>query len=72
MEARDSTEEQMWLARQRLGHPPYTVLHGLFPKLRGGLNIDKFVCKTCQSAKFKRTTYPPNTIQSYSPFGYTQ
>ena len=47
----------LWLHR-RLGHPSFSTLCLLFPRLFWGQPVDRFICDACSRAKHHRTTYP--------------
>ena len=50
--------DRLWLLRRRLGHPSFSTLRLLFPRLFCGQPVDRFVCDACSRAKHHRTTYP--------------
>ena len=56
------------LLHRRLGHPSFSTLRHLFPRLFCGQPVDRFVCDACSRAKHHRTTYPLSLSRSTSPF----
>ena len=41
----DSEEQKLWPAHRKSGHPRFSILQILCPKLYDGLNIDKLICE---------------------------
>ena len=63
-----SQHDRLWLLHRRLGHPSFSTLKLLFPRLFCGYSVDRFVCDACCCAKHHRTSYPPSTSRTSSPF----
>ena len=60
--------DQIYLWHRRLGHPPFTLLGKLFPKLFQGLNVNSLNCESCILAKSHRTTFPMKEVHFSTPF----
>ena len=56
-----SSRDQLWLLHHRLGHPSFSTLSSMFPRLLHGHSVDSFVCNSCL-AKHHCATYPPTPL----------
>lgn len=61
-------KRDIWLWHLRLGHPSFSYLKILFPKLFVGLSERSFQCETCILAKSHRVPYPLSFNKSQTPF----
>ena len=60
--------DRLWLLHRRLGHPSFSILKLLFPRLLCGYSVVRFVGDACRRAKHHRTSYPSSTSRTSSPF----
>ena len=44
------SHDRLWFLHRRLGHPSFSTLRTLFPRLFHGQPIDRFVCDACRQA----------------------
>lgn len=61
-------ERQIRLWHARLGHPSFSYMKHLFPKLFLDLHKSDFKCDTCILAKSHRVSYPISLNKSDTPF----
>ena len=59
---------QVWLWHRRLGHPSFSYLKRLFPRLFSNLHEYDFRCETCILAKSHRVPYPISLKKCETPF----
>ena len=60
------SHDRLWLLHRHLGHPYFSTLRALFPRLLHGQPVDRFVCHACRQEKHHRVVYPPS--RTASPF----
>jgi hypothetical protein len=61
-------ENQIWLWHYRLGHPSFSYMKYLFPKLFLNLNYSDFKSETCILAKIHRVSFLISLNKSDTPF----
>ncbi|CAH9070987.1 unnamed protein product [Cuscuta europaea] len=59
---------EVYLMHYRLGHPSFSYLKMLFPKLFLNKNPSSFHCDMCALAKHHRSSYIPHSYKPTSPF----
>lgn len=63
-----SVRETIMLWHVRLGHPSFSYLKFLFPKLFNGIDCSSFHCESCIFAKNHQATYLPKPYKVSKPF----
>ena len=61
-------EEEVVLLHRRLGHPSFTLLKTMYPRLFKELFVDELMYDACQLAKSKKKIYPSVDSISQVPF----
>ena len=60
--------DQIYLWHHRLGHPRFTLLKKLFPKLFQKIDVSNLHCESCMFTKHHRSIFPIKRSQISTPF----